>query len=896
MDGSAVSSRLLARGPMVLTAAIGVTAAAAVASAAEAPAPNIVLVYADDMGLGDTSAYQDLTGVADAYQIRTPNMERLAALGTRFTDAHSPAAVCTPSRISMLTGTYSFRGPLKQRAALEFQHQQGTFFPGERRTLAHLAGRAGYQVYGYGKWHLASQGDRGGSGLMDEGPRESGFDRWTGTPGNFANGKAMIVDEAYCSFDAWEDLVPLNDPAALPWPQLINPNRMPVNGALGVLPLVQPTILDAALNDLSSHMAGSGDEPFLVYYASHSNHVPWIAPTELAGEPITRDITVAGGPIAVQTRPDEDGDGIPEEDDPLYGSGNFFNNTYWVDYWQDDGSGNVVTNGPTERGRMVVENDVILGELIDFLEQTPDPRNPGHELIDNTLIIFTSDNGAGIQSEVHPGALPLPSDPSVTADIRGDKATPFEGGTRVPTIVAWPGRVPAGATSDALFSQTDFYATFADAMGQDLAPNEAVDSESVLGAWVNGLGGVVRRTDIVLKYREFMSLRRGNLRLRARDGDYADSGDRFGDNLDFDDLVVDGFHDLDTDLPEQTDLSGDAEQPVAEMLAALQAIVDQGYSRPGAQPVADSVNFRGGAFHTDANWFSYTPALSGERPWDLPSGPGGPVIGFVFVDGEVSFVVPDAAIIQRNGTVTFLENDTRQSRLEGGRWLVEGGTLRSADGTFNIEGGAAVVVDGGSFVTEPDDNIRLTNGDGTIVVRRGVMETGRLLFARFPTPTAGAKVVEVAGEGVITLREPSEPVRFGDDGDAGNDYLSFAGGSAGRVVTGVGAQEWASLYASGRLRVDGLTGADLGLSFAEAFSVAPDGNGGEALTVIAAPRTCEANVNADAALDQADVSDFAALLALADPMAEFDGCIGLDAFDAFAFLGLFAMGCAPGTL
>jgi arylsulfatase A len=102
-----------------------------------------------------------------------------------------------------------------------------------------------------------------------------------------------------------------------------------------------------------------------------------------------------------------------------------------------DGLGNITVNGPTNRAMMVQENDIIVGYMLDFLEQTDDPRNPGHKLIDNTIFIFTSDNGADIRSEAAVGALPQSSDGVIT-DIAGFKGTRWEGGNRVPFIAAWP--------------------------------------------------------------------------------------------------------------------------------------------------------------------------------------------------------------------------------------------------------------------------------------------------------------------------------------------------------------------------------------------------------------------------------------------------------------------------
>ncbi len=114
--------------------------------------PNIIVMMSDDMGLGDTSAYQDWTGNADAVQIATPNLERLARMGTRFTDAHAPSSRCTATRYALLTGRYSWRTRLK--FSVLWPPQGDPLIEPDRPTLATILAAAGYRCGMSGKWHV----------------------------------------------------------------------------------------------------------------------------------------------------------------------------------------------------------------------------------------------------------------------------------------------------------------------------------------------------------------------------------------------------------------------------------------------------------------------------------------------------------------------------------------------------------------------------------------------------------------------------------------------------------------------------------------------------------------------------------------------------------------------
>lgn len=542
--------------------------------------PNVILFYADDMGIGDTSAYADLGENPDAYQIATPNIDRLAALGTRFTDVHSAAAVCTPSRVSILTGRYSFRSDLKQRVVFTGDDfDEGTLFTQggkTQKTVGNLLNDAGYRTYGVGKWHLGVKTDNAvfdASRTLLDGPTHVGFDRYSGHLGNPGGKGELFVDDQLVKFGS-------TDPADLALTPLSGSDTPSANwvvddddGALQQAKLTQLN-LQSAKSYLGDHATGGAhdDQPFFLYYASHANHAPYYSPDAIAvdanGTPASVPVTgntIAGGPIHVLTGPDGDNDGLPDPLDPQYPSGTFDNQDEgWTKYYQEDEQGKQIDNPAAARADMVHENDIALGELLDYLEVTDDPRNAGGKLIDNTLIIFTSDNGANI-SGPGVGGVPQASDSQPT-HLRGKKGTQWEGGTRIPFIAAWPGEVQSGLTSDALFGQQDLYATLADiteqAMEAPFADAEGVDSESVLDALLGTASGVVRQADLIYKRKSELILRRGNLKLIATESDFDADGERIDPGgattgLDWQDLVASHLFDLSGDLAEQNNLVDD---------------------------------------------------------------------------------------------------------------------------------------------------------------------------------------------------------------------------------------------------------------------------------------------------------------------------------------------------
>ncbi len=424
---------------------IGLYCLESVASAQDVTRPNVILFMADDMGMGDTSAYQDLAGNADRDQVDTPSMERLAKMGVRFSDAHTPTSRCSGTRYGLLTGRYPWRNRLKHWVL--FGAQGDPMIEQDRPTLASLFRDAGYRSGMVGKWHAGLRYRRSdgspAAGWEDAdlrqelhtSPVDHGFDyaRFTSRSHGTSGPDASQSDPKKVKF---------NGPG-----HVHNRTVMAATDASKQLKTAGPDAyilselggrhLKHAKEFLSAHVgkAETRQKPFFLYYPSNSNHGPYTPDQEIAGRQIKGAArSKSGDPMGL-------------------------------------------------RYDFIYENDVALGLLIDWLEATEDPRSPGNKLIENTIVIFTSDNGAEIKAK------------TATGPVRANKGSAFEGGHRVPYIVSWPAGAVGdgnpksqGQTNHTRVNLLDCFATFSDVLKlplPELTDSEkgAEDSWSVLQAW-----------------------------------------------------------------------------------------------------------------------------------------------------------------------------------------------------------------------------------------------------------------------------------------------------------------------------------------------------------------------------------------------------------------------------
>ena len=394
-------------------------------SAANPAKPNIILIYADDLGYGDVGCY-------GATRVQTPNIDRLAKEGLRFTDAHCASATCTPSRYAMLTGEYAWRkkgtGILTGDAALIIEPN--------RTTMASLLRDAGYKTGIVGKWHLGlGNGGLDWNSEIKHGPLELGFDYCFLMPATgdrvpcvyVENHRVLGLDPADPIKVSFREYIG-DEPTGKKNPELlkVHPShghdQSIVNGVsrIGYMSggkaarWVDEDMADAYVKKADEFIAKSEGAPFFLYFSTHDIHVPRIAHARFAGK-----------------------------------------------------------SGLGARGDVILQLDWCVGAILATLEK--------RGLAENTLVILSSDNGPVVDDGYQDEAKAKLGDHKPAGPLRGGKYSIFEGGTRVPFLVRWPARVKPGV-SDALICQVDFPATFAALTGQTFAAKTSPDSQNILPA------------------------------------------------------------------------------------------------------------------------------------------------------------------------------------------------------------------------------------------------------------------------------------------------------------------------------------------------------------------------------------------------------------------------------
>lgn len=414
--------------------AAAVFATAALTSYAKPHA--VVIFYVDDLGFADTSTY-------GCSAIPTPNLDRLAAEGVRFTDAHSATSVCTPSRYSLLTGQYAFRRPnnciLDGDAKLILPLEGGGVM-----TLPAMMRKAGYRTAAIGKWHL---GLGEGNAPTDwnrpiaPGPKEVGFD--------FSYIMAATADRVPCVFlrngvvEGLEESDPIEisysrDPKPL-WPG-------------EVTALTNPELLKAW-----GRSADSQHDKTIIDGISRIGHM-------------------RGGEKA-RWKDQEIADTLADEAERFLASSEgrdvfIYFCTSDVHVPRDPHPRHRGKSGLGIRGDVAVQMDDTLGKVRASLAAH------GYE---DTLFIFTSDNGPAVGDGYLDGARKIYAEKGVNPahPYSGGKYTVYEGGTRVPMIVSWPGHTPKGMVSRALLSQTDFARSIAAIVGAELPEGSMGDSREL---------------------------------------------------------------------------------------------------------------------------------------------------------------------------------------------------------------------------------------------------------------------------------------------------------------------------------------------------------------------------------------------------------------------------------
>jgi len=409
----------------VALAALTWAALAPVASADQRP--NIIVILTDDLGWGDLSCY-------GATALQTPHIDSLAAGGMRFTSGYCSASTCTPTRYSLLTGTYAFRVP---GTGIAPPNSPALIQP-ETPTLASLLKQAGYRTAVIGKWHLGLGARGKGPDWNDElkpGPLEIGFDHCFLLPTtNDRVPQVFVEDHRVRNLDPTDPLwVGAEKPSEDHPTGLTHRDQLKLNWSHGHNATIHNGISRIGFytggqaarfrdEDLADHWVQESNRwieqnreaPFFLLFSSHDIHVPRVAHERFVGSSEL---------------------------------------------------------GP--RGDCILQLDWCVGQLLQTLRRL--------DLDQQTLIVFCSDNGPVLDDGYVDEAIEKLGDHRPAGPFRGGKYNVFEGGTRTPLITRWPGRIQPGV-SDEFVCTIDLAASFAQLTGQTLPDDAFLDSLDVLPA------------------------------------------------------------------------------------------------------------------------------------------------------------------------------------------------------------------------------------------------------------------------------------------------------------------------------------------------------------------------------------------------------------------------------
>lgn len=448
--------------------------------------PNIVIIYADDLGYGDLSCYNPEA----AYQ--TPRLDRMAREGIRFTDAHSPSTICSPSRYGLFSGQQIYRSTGRGGGAFEGPGGPSYLKPGTL-TLAEMLQEKGYRTGVFGKWHvgltwLDENGKRLGGGfdnslLIDyekstplvDGPNERGFDE------SFVTPNCPTTDPLYVYIE--NGMVP--NPASqrhqrknLPNPGgkwrwdndegWMAPEYEFVNADL--------LFFEKTRKFITKHRNDHPDKPFFAVLSTQIAHAPVLPAEEFRGA------TKAGA-----------------------------------------------------RGDFVHELDTLVGRVIDLIDELG--------IDEETLILFNADNGA---ETLHVHWMREDYNHDASGGWRGMKRDGWEGGHRVPFIARWPNRIPQQRVSDQMTNTTDIFATLASVVGYQLPDDVARDSFDMLPAML----GNQDPSQSIRPHLLTQSFR-GEFQIRKGDWKYLDHQGSGGNNYDKDIMKGYALEELEPKAPGQ---------------------------------------------------------------------------------------------------------------------------------------------------------------------------------------------------------------------------------------------------------------------------------------------------------------------------------------------------------
>ncbi len=469
--------------------------------------PNVVIIYADDLGYGDVSAY-------GATEISTPNIDKLARGGVRFTNGYSTSATCSPSRYALLTGVYPWRNEkakiLDGTAPLLIQTDQ--------MTLPKMFKERGYHTGIVGKWHLGlGDGHVNWNQQITPGPNEVGFEYayiMAATQDRvptvyIENGRVVRSDPNDPIEISYKKNFP-GEPTGKDNPELLKMKwhhghfNTVVNGIsrIGFMKggaearWVDENMADTFLVRAQNYILDHKDESFFLYYALQQPHVPRTPHPRFVG-----------------------------------------------------------STGMGPRGDVIVEADWCIGELIATLD------NAG--VLENTLIILTSDNGPVLNDGYYDDADTKVGTHTPAGPLRGGKYSLFEAGTRVPLITYWKGQINP-AVSDAIVSQVDLFSSLSSLVGSEARTG---DSEELLKVFMGEKDQ--GRSELIIEATGRTALRKGDWVLIPP---YEGPAISKNVNIEIGNAPDYQLYNLNEDLGEQDNLAASQPDKLKEMIACYEAI------------------------------------------------------------------------------------------------------------------------------------------------------------------------------------------------------------------------------------------------------------------------------------------------------------------------------------
>ncbi|WP_235009733.1 sulfatase family protein [Algoriphagus boritolerans] len=391
----------------------------------EAKLPNIVVIYMDDLGYGELSAY-------GATELQTPNMDRLANEGMKFTNAYASSATCTPSRYALLTGVYPWR------------NENAKILPGtapllidvDQMTIPKMLKTKGYHTSIVGKWHLGlGDGNVDWNQKVSPGPNEVGFDYSYIMAATQDRVPTVYIENGHVVGLEKDDPILVDyennfegEPTGKDNPELLKMmwhhghNNSIVNGIprIGFMKggenakWIDEDMADEFLGKAQDYIRGRKNEsaPFFLYYAFQQPHVPRTPHPRFVG-----------------------------------------------------------ASGMGPRGDVILEADWCIGEFMKTLED--------EGFLENTLVIFSSDNGPVLNDGYYDDAVEKLGNYKPSGPFRGGKYSLFEGGTRISFVTYWKGKIKPGV-SEALVSQLDLLTSLSKLVGSNIATEDSMDMLAVL--------------------------------------------------------------------------------------------------------------------------------------------------------------------------------------------------------------------------------------------------------------------------------------------------------------------------------------------------------------------------------------------------------------------------------